>query len=405
MRYLYEYEGEQPSPEGNNSLGSADAHLESAYYDSIFPQSRTQPLPIQLRGNIRALYGKVDLSGFVIKPKPAHIAQIDTEDGEFHQALYLVKECFEELSTYYSKLESRNKLKIGSVTLKEIIPKRSWSSTENSYKAYRKNLIDEFVERQDLSSPIIVDYASFESNFLKYYKKRRFPFTFSGYGCSKFRSPLTTGLVIDLSIEDASDDKVKYEGFLNDANFKIFRKSINRFGFRFDAHVPWRLYFDVSHEYSRKKMAKYGISNLSEFFDKYYERVAIQDAKNLKGVIFDIYETIYSLKSSYTEVSPCSVLVKEREILTLDKLNFRYQEKHWIRLYAYLRALETHRDWKQSKFDSTVRKATETLKYRNYETMIQNLEPHFTDKTLDIFSERDLTKQNSFGRIITDYKF
>ena len=352
MRYLYEYEGEQPSPEGNNSLGSADAHLESAYYDSIFPQSRTQALPIELRGSIRALYGKVDLSGFVIKPRAIHIAQIDTEDGEFHQALHLVKECFEELSTYYSRLESRNKLKIGSVTLKEIVPKRSWKNAENSYRVYRKNLIDEFIEKQDLSSPVIIDYASFESSFLKYYKKRRFPLTFSGYGCSKFRSPLTTGLVIDLSVEDASDDKAKYEGFLNDANFKIFRKSINRFGFRFDAHVPWRLYFDVSHEYSRQKMAKYGVYNLSEFFNKYYERVATEDAKSLKSVMFDIYEAIYSLKSSYTEVSPCSVLIKEREILTLDKLNLKYKEKHWIRLYVYLRALEAHRNWKQSKFDS-----------------------------------------------------
>ena len=52
--------------------------------------------------------------------------------------------------------------------------------------------------------------------------------TFAEFCLSKYSSPLQTGLVIDLSEEDCSDDRAKYEGFLSDENFRLFKHAANR---------------------------------------------------------------------------------------------------------------------------------------------------------------------------------
>lgn len=404
MRYLYENLGELESPSGSNDLGSNEAHEQSVYYDIAFPQRRTQALPIILRANIRGLYGKVDLSGFIIAPKESYISQIDTEEGSY-KALYIVKECFEELATYYNRLDSRNKLMSDSVALKEIVPKRAWKSLAKDHKSYQQNIITSFIEDRDLSLPEIKDYKTFEKIFAEHCKIMDKPFTMSGFGGSIFSSPLSTGLVIDLAMEDASDDKAKYEGFIQDPNFEVFRRAVNRFGFRFDAHVPWRIYFDVSHKYSRQKMSKYGVNNLKEFFNKYYDRVAQDDFNAISELMFDAYSELYSLKSTYSQPSPCGVKILEREEFSLKKMNSKYTSSHWLRLYAYIRSVESKKKWNQVKFNSVVQKSKEIEKYRGSKEMIENLEPYFLDKTLDLFSERDLTKQNSFDRMISDFRF
>ena len=407
----YQNKKDPLSPKGSNKLGALDSYNESVYYDIVFPQALYLANPISLRAEIRGLYGKVDPTGYSVVPKSKYLSQLDSEDSETHNVLYIVKECFEELVQYYSKLSARGKLSEDSISFKDIKPRRAWSSLMSAYATHQYGIVNAFIAQKDSNSAEIKDYKSFEKSFMKFCKTLQIPLTASGYGVSRLSSPLSSGLVIDLALEDASEDRVKYEGFLKDSNFVAFRKVVNRFGFRFDIDVPWRIYFDVSHEYSKEKMAKYGINNVEEFFSKYYNRIVRSEIGAIGKILHDAYNKFYTNDSTYTIPKGCNngsatrIETVEREVVTMQKLASRYSDQHWIRVYTYFRALETKKKWNQAKFDKVVREASDLYKYRGLDYMYKYLEPHFLDRSNELFQKRDLTKENSFDRIITDFRF
>jgi hypothetical protein len=237
------------------------------------------------------------------------------------------------------------------------------------------------------------------------------PFTMSGYSTSKLADSRQTGLVIDLAVEDYSEDKLKYEGYIQDPNFQVFRKVINRYGFRIDKHIPWRIYFDVMHPHSRRKLAKYGVGSLEQFFQKYYDRIANLEIEGVDSVMNTAYKKYYDTDPYYTISRYCNksggtiVTTKTRETMSLQKLNNKYSENHWIRAYVYFRAVETGVNWNQAKFDKIVRESISANKYRGLNQMVLQLEPYFIDKTGELFHRRDLTKQNSFDTMISYFRF
>ena len=400
---------EQETPQGDNKQGALDSYDNSLYYDIIFPQTRQQAQPIVLRANIRGIYGKVNQSGFAIVPKDKYISQIDAEGT--HMALSIVKECFDEMAEYYSKLDARNKLNPNSSSYKELKPSKSWSDYKLSFDNYRNLMLDDFINSKDTDTSEIKDYLSFEGSFLKYCTAQKRPLTMSGYVVSKNSSPFGTGLVIDLADEDVGDDAIKYENFIKDPNFNVFRKVVNRFGFRFDGHIPWRIYFDVSHPYSVKKMEKYGVKNLKEFFEKYYDRIIDVLPNDLDSFMHGAYNTFYTIDSTYMQTRPCAqgtrtkIEIKERESVSLEKIRKKYNKEHWLRMYVYFRAVETRKKWIQSKFDRVVKEASQMRKHRGQKHMYSYLESYFNNKTAELFSERPLTDKNYFDRIVTRFKF
>ena len=408
MRHLFENDALAPS--GNNSQGAIESYSDSLYYDIIFPQKRNQAIPIVLRANIRGLYGKVDTSGFSVIPKEKYISLIRVGEDQQHRTLQLTEECFREMAEYYAKLETRGKLSSKSVTLKEILPKKAWTSQAVSYSAHLENIKMQFTSAKDTDLPEIRGYSTFEKTFMEYARSFQFPLTMSGYCASRLTSPLQTGLVIDLSDEDPSDDRVKHNGFITDPNFDVYRNVANRFGFRIDGHIPWRLYLDLNSPYVQEKMKKRGVANLKEFFEKYYQRAAEMETTSMNQVMYQIYDFYYKQDSTYMLATSCQggtktkISILEREVVTIEKLDRRYSTNHWIRVYIYLRALETGRRWNQAHFEKVSKNAAEIHKYKGIERTISFLEPLFVDKTLELFSERDLTNFKSFDTILSDIK-
>ena len=110
MRYLFESSFLPPT--GDGTQGARPSYNNSGYYDVIFPQAKSQAKPIVTRATIRGLYGKVDTHGFAIVPKQDRLAEIVADTEETHEAIYIVKECFEEMADYYKQLDLRGKLNI-----------------------------------------------------------------------------------------------------------------------------------------------------------------------------------------------------------------------------------------------------------------------------------------------------
>lgn len=409
MRYLFEKN--TLSPKGSNKGTSSESYDDAVYYDVVFPQGSGQAKPIVTRATIRGLYGKVDTYGFAVVPKQEQISVIVTDNDETHEALRIVKECFEEMAAYYKELSLRGKLSLNSKTLNEIMPKKSWKNPMISYASHQREIINNFISTKGTDSPEVVDYKTFENFFMKYAYSMDKPFTMSGFCTSKHSDPRHSGLVIDISPESYSEDSVKYEGYIKDPNFQVFRKVVNRYGFRIDKNIPWRLYFDISHSYSKRKLARYGVGSTSEFFTKYYDRVANLEVDNIDSTLSIAYNAYYDADPTYIVAKYCNksgetkINTKVRENVTLEKLRLKYNSGHWIRAYIYFRAVESGKKWNQAKFDKVVSEAVSIDKYRGSNAMVLLTEPYFIDKTSELFQKRDLTNRNSFDRIITDFKF
>ena len=395
-----------------NSLNDARSSYDYAgTYDVIFPQRKGTPNPIILRANIRGLYGKIDTYGYSITPRRARISQINTSSDETHEVLSIVKESFEEMAEYYSQLGLRGKLNIDSKTLSTLEPARSWEDSFLSYSRYQKKILEEFTSQKNTDLPEIIDYKSFEVSLMEHVRSIGKPFTMSGYQASRQSDPRESGLVIDLSSEDFSNDEAKYEEYIKDGNFQVFRKVVNRFGFRIDKHIPWRIYFDVTHEYTKRKFAKYGINAIEDFFERYYHRTVELETENIASTLTSAYKDFYNTDSVYFVSKPCStgnntILERHsREIITISKQKKKYGEDYWLRAYIYFRAIEASLSWNQSKFEKVVKEATNMRRYRSVKQMYMYLEPYFLDKTSELFHKRSLTDKDSFDTMITGFKF
>ena len=92
------------------------------------------------------------------------------------------------------------------------------------------------------------DFASFVPIFMEYVNlvSKNIPITRSMFFLSKYISPRSTGLVLEIYEGDYGDDKLKEELFYRDRNFEYLKNLAYVFGFMIDKHIPWRLVADLN---------------------------------------------------------------------------------------------------------------------------------------------------------------
>ena len=66
-------------------------------------------------------------------------------------------------------------------------------------------------------------------------------------------------------------------------------------------------------------------------------------------------------------------LTKKIPRATMSKQEYKeeFENLFWVRLYVYIRAKETNRDWDQHKFDQTVKKASDFFIYSDERAMFK----------------------------------
>lgn len=411
MRYLFENK-DVVAPSGTNSDTARESFLNGWLYESLLPLSPGAPTGV-LRANMRGLYGRVDVNGFAILPKTEKVVQIVSPEGEGEtfRCLSITGECFSEMINYYENLKIRGKVATEGTSFESLAPKRAMTFVKEEYKSYYRELMTSLfvsIANSEYSVDPIGDYYAFERGYISYANStisQGLPFTFSEFCLSSQRSPHQSGLVIDLSDEDCSEDSAKFKGFLTDPNFNLVKSVANRFGFRIDRHVPWRLYLDLNSPYIVEKLQKRGVKSLSEFFDRYYDRVSPAEIDRVSPMLILTYNSLVDYSSTYFQVVPCrsegkKVIVKERKKITVGQVNERVSGSHWLRLYAFTRSLELKKRWTQSEFDKLVEESYNIFEYRDKHHAYRFLESRFTNRTSELFIEKPLTKDNVFDNIV-----
>lgn len=332
------------------------------------------------------LYGKIDTNGDIIYPSEAFLKQLPGESDDTHFALNFVVDAYEAFRREMQRQENNdNFINLDGTPFEDRFqPTKGWSSTNSIYNDYTTSFYNKVLlpfMKQPGRQPDIVDFHGFIEEFTQLIDKVSAvtPFTKTEYIASKYMTPLGSGLVVEFS-EDYScgTDFPKIVDFANDINFELYRMMARQHGFAIDKNAPWRMICNVNSSATQVFMKKYDIG-FENLFEDYYYKSHFFDIPTMKSYLFQYYqnfikafpdvvvpivENVGGKNISLTKRIPRATMTKQRYKEDFDNL-------FWIRLYIFVRAKETNRDWDQHEFDQTVKKASDFFVYSGERAMFK----------------------------------
>lgn len=396
-------------PRASNDLNAYGLFEQRRDYEMfVYPSNVPEPIDLWYE---RSLYGKVDLEGFSVFPSQGRMKQFsvppDSEDTIF--ALNFVVDAFEDLRANLDRITT-----FGNVSpendsrLVRLEAKMGYIDSGFDYNEYMKGIFDVFAnsfmteENRDervfniqTFVPIFIDFISIIG--------KNYPFTRSGFTRSGNYSILSTGLAVEfLAGEDAGEDESKYDLIINDPNFAVFAREAARYGFYIDKFVPWRLVFDINSLQTQRYFEPYGLT-IDSLFREYFYKSSEVDFETLKIYFIQFYNQYVGTNPFVTKTRP-SRCERNRTILenvtrqqiSLDELNAIYDNKWWLRLYAYLRAVEADKLFDQQAFDEIVSKAQQIEKFISLEKAVEYIDSEFNDRDVRFVARdrQDLSEGN-----------
>ena len=321
------------------------------------------------------LFGRVDRKGDVVYPVQKSLKELSAPGH--YSVLNFVSDAYDSFVADMLTQERHNHFinLDGTPFASRFEPTRAWVNTGANYSEYIKDYYNSFMlpfMSQPGNSEDILDFDDFVVQFTRMLDRTSLliPFTRTEYVASKFSSPLSSGLMIEFAEADHGDDFPKILDFINNINFELYREIASRNGFAVDINAPWRLIADIGSDAMQRFMGAHN-ATLDTVFGDYYHKASLMDVPNLKIYLREYYNAFVR---AYPKVRVPRVVNKngrnisltsaeKRVILTEDEYNVRYDNVFWIRLYIYMRAKETNRDWDQHKFDHVVQRATDFYLY------------------------------------------
>ncbi len=399
-------------PKGNNKLSAYAAfYQKSVYRDTSYPVGEGMgPSPIDLIDDYKLLYGRINDTGSPIFLAEDNLMQLHSDDNKTHFALNFVAEAYEDMREYVQFAARTNKIDNQTSVYADIPPARAWDSLHKRYHKYWEDLFLAF-DGTYMNSTLnakIQDFDSFMRIFMQFAQHigAIFPMTRTEYLTSKYVSPSTSGLMIEMVEGVHDDDFAKYVGFIRDNNFSWMRTVANRFGFKIDKNAPWRFVADVGSPAMKEYMKKYGVKTTKDFFRTYYFPAYMMELRTLKKYIWMCYDRFVVQSPGVATLRECAASARlvttyeERGRITEQEFNQRYPDSYWLRVFVYLRAIETRQHWDQRKFEKVVEKAQEYEKYVDINTACEYIDRTFKDNSRMIFfTRKNLTEEETFDII------
>lgn len=331
------------------------------------------------------LYGKVNTIGDVVYPSEAFLRQLPGDDEETHFALNFVVDAYEAFMNQMRLQETKNNfVSLEGTPFEDMFqPTKGWANTNAIYGEYINSYYND-VLLPFMSSPEraadIMDFNDFIREFTRLTEKVSLvvPFTKTEYISSKYMPPLGSGLVVEFADYIHGEDFLKISDFINNINFELYRDTARQYGFAIDKNAPWRMIANVGNDRMQGYMKKYDVG-LENLFKKYYYESHFLDIPTMKSYLFQYYqlfiadfpevrvpivENVKGVNISLTKTVP-------RAKMTQREYKENFDNLFWIRLYIYVKAKETNRDWDQHKFDQTVKKASDFFRYSGERPMFK----------------------------------
>ena len=314
-----------------------------------------------------------------------------------------IAEAFRQMTEYINRSVFKGEIEKEGSLLGEIKAKRGFESAHKSYKDYNSAMYATFTGdfMNSVRDRKFTNFESFIEIYLDFFLRTGtfIPWTREGFLLSRRSTPLYSGMCIEIDKGDHSDDKLKGK-YINDKNFNFFKKVAGRYGFMLDKNAPWRLIPDFNSRGMVRAMKKTGTSP-EKFYDDYFVKAYEWELQNFKHFLWGWYNS-YVSANPYVQIinldrDSTEPELEKRESYTEEQLFSRYSDHYFIKLYIYMRAVETNQGWEQGTFDRVVHRAREILRYQGLKKAMlyvhKNIDPCSAKTTRELFDQKSLTRK------------
>lgn len=313
----------------------------------------------------KLFYGRVNLKNESVIVDQATLKNFVSPEGRETILLNFVLDAYKEFISYWNYLGKIDKRSSGGL-LQDVTAKSAWKDPGRMY-FYYMGVIYENLRNQINSKKIkIKNFDHFVNEFIDYVDgvSPAIPITFSNYVQSKMADPMISGLCFDVKVADLTDDLIKYQDFLKDPNYALFKKTAMKFGFIIDKQVPWRLWADIDSPAMKPFMDKYNLVQ-ENLYEKNYILANSYDLDLLRFYLVQFYNTYISadLTIREPEFKICErsgntiVNIKQYsvEFLNLKNISFFLDyDRLFMKIYVYTKVRENNYGWNKSKFEQVV---------------------------------------------------
>tara|TARA_R100000008_G_scaffold66224_3_gene43219 strand:+ start:448 stop:1617 length:1170 start_codon:yes stop_codon:yes gene_type:complete len=358
-------------PRGENKLTAGAMFYQRNYYRATaYPTSGPNATDMWYDKN---LYGKVNRAqdGIIINEEKLKQIKIPDSDKTLH-VLDFVADAFKSFRVYYTKQMASGRLSKDTI-IYEIKPTVAWRDAEVQYHEYMRGMYRSiasaiFRNRRDK----IVSVDSFLKILLDEVERtaQKYPITQTGFVTSQRCSPMTSGMMIELSDKfKHGTDREKYTKWIQDPNFKAYRQAARMHGFMVDKNAPWRLVSDIFSSSNLQRLKKRGVDELN-FFDNYFYLTHVNDIVKLILYTYNYYLAFAGANPNLKTLSVEGGLTKShvslREVPTLEKYKKDYDMAFWIGAYYRIRIKEMGLKWDEYTITREVKKVRNMYKHLDY---------------------------------------
>mgnify|MGYP003149999379 FL=1 len=200
-------------PEGKNSLSSLEMFEERQFYrNDIYPRPNQAPTPFDLWYN-RPFFGKMDTDGDPIVATKDYMVQLSNNVWAFD----FVVDAFNDFKNEFLFL---NKKAVEGTPFAALNPERGWTSPMVQYDQYMDFVYDKFVVYVDQykKDSEMTTFDNFMNLFYRFVEinSPNLPITLSQFVVSPYCSPISSGLMIEISLDLHGNDTDKFNNFIND---------------------------------------------------------------------------------------------------------------------------------------------------------------------------------------------
>ena len=381
-----------PNFDANNNSSSRDMLINRQVYNGYIltlledvsePTLETAQIK-DFQKDEKLLYGRLDAAvRNTIFPKPQYITGFSTGRSDGLTAVSYVVRAFNDMKFKFDRDFRNGSIDPNSPALSDLTIAKAYANPIDEYNNYTRLFAQQFFTFVSENGYLktLSDFASFVPIFMEYVNlvSKNIPITRSMFFLSKYISPRSTGLVLEIYEGDYGDDKLKEELFYRDRNFEYLKNLAYVFGFMIDKHIPWRLVADLNSprmkRYIRETIGPEepdaGTTLLTTHTLTYPD-----DTNMLVDLMVSCYNEVARMRPRTNITSPASTVNKNsamttfgencrtkktiyRSQITSQEVTSQFAPSYFLNIYAKIRNLETGLQYSEGIMRNITKNATD----------------------------------------------
>jgi hypothetical protein len=340
-------------------INSSDASSKQFFelrknYDLVYPDTVST---YSFLSGSNVLYGRVDQQNNTVHANEFFLTEIKSKKSKNLLCLNFVADAFMAMR-HYLKNRKGSKILPDQFFSTDWDVSRGWKSPHDFYDSKMDELYEIFVKGRLISSgekniKNIDDFIKVFFNDFYPTMDRKIPITKSGLIMSKYCSPSSTGMCLEIARKNFSQDSDKFNKFIKSPNFEFYLLTAAKFGFFVDKNAPWRLIANINSSAMQEYMSKYDLTT-ANVFEKAFVKTYKYDIQNLKTYLRQMYSSYLSLSPTYIEEvatynnSICppyeqiNYVPVERKKTSTQEYNELYGNLFWLKIYFRIRLDDRH---------------------------------------------------------------